>query len=109
MKLKSEYLQLALRVFLFNGFNDIPPGQGDDLALARRNGFNRLMMPAIYQEGVFGNGEDSKQGDEEKKTVKKRRALLKLIFLLAVPLLIMVALAAGFKEFYPVRKPLHLG
>ncbi|MCJ7783595.1 MAG: hypothetical protein MUP41_06650, partial [Desulfobacterales bacterium] len=30
----------------------------------------------------------------------KRRALLKLIFLLAVPLLIMVALAAGIKEFY---------
>jgi len=41
--------------------------------------------------------------------MRKRRALLKLIFLLAVPLLIVVALAAGFKEFYPVRKPLHLG
>jgi hypothetical protein len=41
--------------------------------------------------------------------VKKRGTFFKLIFLLAVPLLIVVALAAGFKEFYPVRKPLHLG
>jgi len=32
--------------------------------------------------------------------VKKRRALLKLTFLFTVPLLIMLALAAGIKEFY---------
>ncbi len=63
----------------------------------------------IHQGGVFGDSEGSKSGDQERKTVMKRMALLKLIFLLAVPLLIIVALAAGIKEFYPVRKPMHLG
>ncbi len=63
----------------------------------------------IHQRGIFENGKHSESGDEERKTVKKRSVFFKLTLLFGVPLLIMVALAAGIKEFYPVRKPLHLG
>ena len=54
---------------------------------------------------IFGNGKDSKPGDEERQIMSKLRIWLKLTFLLAVPFLIMVVLAAGIKEFYPVRNP----
>ena len=54
----------------------------------------------IHQGGVFGNVENSEPGDEEREALSKRRIFFKIIFILLVPLAIMLALAAGIKEFY---------
>ena len=54
----------------------------------------------IHQGRDFRNNQIGEPRDEERKTVRKRRVRLKLISLLAVPLLVMVALPAGIKEVY---------